>query len=103
RPMHPDWARRIRDDCVHAEVPFFFKQFGEWAPLNTAAGDDPDPKGRSVMALPDGRVTDAGWNGGAGPHLTGAQPLWRTGKHRAGDMLDGQQWHQFPQKEAITA
>lgn len=28
RPMHPDWARRIRDDCQAANVPFFFKQWG---------------------------------------------------------------------------
>ena len=25
-PMHPDWARGIRDQCVAAGVPFFFKQ-----------------------------------------------------------------------------
>lgn len=28
RPMHPDWVRAIRDKCVAAEVPFFFKQWG---------------------------------------------------------------------------
>ena len=28
RPMHPDWARDIRDQCVAADVPFFFKQHG---------------------------------------------------------------------------
>lgn len=28
RPMHPDWARRIRDDCAAAGVPVFFKQWG---------------------------------------------------------------------------
>lgn len=26
RPMHPDWARGLRDQCVAAGVPFFFKQ-----------------------------------------------------------------------------
>lgn len=26
RPMHPDWVRSIRDQCVAAGVPFFFKQ-----------------------------------------------------------------------------
>ena len=30
RPMHPDWARSIRDKCQTAEVPFFFKKCGEW-------------------------------------------------------------------------
>jgi hypothetical protein len=31
RPMHPDWARSIRDQCQAAGVPFLFKQWGEWA------------------------------------------------------------------------
>ncbi|RJP47926.1 MAG: phage Gp37/Gp68 family protein [Anaerolineaceae bacterium] len=30
RPMHPDWARSLRDQCAAAEVPFFFKQWGEF-------------------------------------------------------------------------
>lgn len=30
RPMHPDWARSVRDQCKAAGVPFFFKQWGEW-------------------------------------------------------------------------
>lgn len=30
--MHPDWARSLRDQCAAAGVPFFFKQWGEWAP-----------------------------------------------------------------------
>ncbi|MFD0437056.1 phage Gp37/Gp68 family protein [Streptomyces chartreusis] len=32
RAMHPDWARSLRDQCEQAEVPFFFKQWGEWGP-----------------------------------------------------------------------
>jgi protein gp37 len=28
RPMEPDWVRSIRDQCVGAGVPFFFKQWG---------------------------------------------------------------------------
>jgi len=30
RPMHPGWARKLRDDCKAAGVPYFFKQWGEW-------------------------------------------------------------------------
>ena len=29
RPMHPSWARSLRDQCIQANVPFFFKQWGE--------------------------------------------------------------------------
>lgn len=28
RPMHPDWARGLRDQCAHAGVPYHFKQWG---------------------------------------------------------------------------
>lgn len=28
RPMHPDWARSVRDQCQAAGVAFFFKQWG---------------------------------------------------------------------------
>lgn len=30
RPMHPDWARTLRDQCQAAGVKFLFKQWGEW-------------------------------------------------------------------------
>lgn len=41
RPMHPDWARSLRDQCSAAGVPFLLKQWGEWAPsaANTGPGD----------------------------------------------------------------
>lgn len=45
RPMHPDWVRDIRDRCVAAEVPFFFKQWG---------GRTPKANGREL----DGRTWD---------------------------------------------
>jgi len=28
RPMHGDWVRSIRDQCIHSNVPFHFKQWG---------------------------------------------------------------------------
>ena len=33
RPMHPDWARGLRDQCAVAGVPFFFKQMTKKAPI----------------------------------------------------------------------
>ena len=33
RPMHPDWVRSVRDQCAAAGVPFFFKGWGEWIPI----------------------------------------------------------------------
>jgi len=45
RPMHPAWARSLRDQCQAAGVPFHFKQAGsvlarEWG--CTGKGTDPD-------------------------------------------------------------
>lgn len=45
RPMHPDWPRAIRDQCVAAGTAFFFKQWG---------GKTPKSAGR----LLDGKVWD---------------------------------------------
>jgi protein gp37 len=38
RPMHPDWARSLRDTCAAAGVPFLFKQWGEWLPISEQTG-----------------------------------------------------------------
>ena len=32
RPMQPEWARSIRDQCQDQDVPFFFKQWGGFRP-----------------------------------------------------------------------
>lgn len=40
RPMHPDWARTLRDQCQTAGVPFLFKQWGEWAPRDGASSGE---------------------------------------------------------------
>ncbi|SFW87086.1 DUF5131 family protein [Amycolatopsis australiensis] len=45
RPMAADWARDLRDQCVGARVPFFFKQWG---------GRTPKAGGREL----DGRTWD---------------------------------------------
>ena len=37
RPMHPTWARALREQCAAAGVPFHFKQWGEWAPQGSDA------------------------------------------------------------------
>ncbi|MET4594774.1 MULTISPECIES: phage Gp37/Gp68 family protein [unclassified Sphingomonas] len=39
RPMHPDWARSMRDQCAVAFVPFLFKQWGENAWAERVEGD----------------------------------------------------------------
>ncbi len=76
RPMHPDWARSLRDQCQAAGVAFHFKQYGEWMPSE----DLPDDVGGHGLRFlePDG------------------QPVTRVGKKAAGRVLDGRTWDEFP-------
>lgn len=43
RPSHLDWILSLRDQCMAAEIPFFFKQWGEWRPVKW--GYHPAPGG----------------------------------------------------------
>lgn len=91
RPMHPDWARSLRDQCEAAGVAFFFKQWGEWEP--TVRSDEIDTRitmpgqNFNLWAWPDG-VTKDSWRHGA--------VSVRVGKKRAGRLLDGREWSQMP-------
>lgn len=91
RPMHPDWARSLRDQCVAARVAFNFKQWGEWGP--TERCDEIDARitmpGQNInlWAWPDGKTIDS-WR--HGPVSV------RIGKRAAGRLLDGRNWDQMP-------
>jgi protein gp37 len=75
RPMHPDWARSLRDQCEAAGVPFFFKQWGEFV------ADD---------QLPDGYVASEN------PYCVNGANFERLGKHAAGRTLDGRTHDEYP-------
>ena len=94
RPMHPDWARSLRDQCVAAGVPFMFKQWGEWTP------------GESVVRQ-RGTVATAKWLNDAWSlheedlastdgHYDDEPDLYRIGKKASGRHLDGRTWDGFP-------
>jgi protein gp37 len=70
RPMELGWARTVRDHCQDACTPFFFKQWGEFAP--------------NFFTNTNGQ-----YNGG---------PIWmdRMGKKAAGRLLDGVEWNEYP-------
>ena len=73
RPMHPDWVRSIRDQCQEANVPFTFKQWGEWHETDL----DPNPPKKRHL-----------WPGG--------KLMARYGKKKAGRELDGKIWEERP-------
>jgi protein gp37 len=93
RPMHPDWARSLRDQCASAGVPFFFKQWGEWAPNMQDIDDYPDPLEHGATLWPDGRVF---WAPELGTALDGGCTFAQLGKRRSGRLLDGRTWGEYP-------
>jgi protein gp37 len=95
RPMHPDWARDVRDRCVAAGVPFLFKQWGEYRP--TIAGEWVPPW--PVQVFGDGKVPKRGV-GMTVEQMTdpGTISMMRVGKHKAGRELDGRTWDEYPER-----
>jgi protein gp37 len=97
RPMHPDWVRSIRDQCVAAGVPFFFKQWGEWASVLDRDKDDPDWR-HNYTAVKDAypRKQFLNIDGGQGFHGARVHVVERLGKKNAGRLLDGREWNEVP-------
>ena len=73
-PLHPDWVRSLRDQCKAAGVSFFFKQWGAWQP-------------RCVPLTASTGIKSILWD-----------DLFfsKVGKHKAGNLLDGKQYLEFP-------
>jgi protein gp37 len=120
RPMHPDWAVTIRDQCIAAGVAFHFKQWGEWspwAPLDSkgrydfsgshplsilgnlyawqdivygAPGEQSGPRRGEAMR----EDQDAKRQGLGGIRLTS---MYHVGKKAAGRELGGRTWDEFPE------
>lgn len=74
RLMHPDWARSLRDQCNAAGVPFFFKQWGEYMPIDAAR-----------LYRNDKRID-----------FTDGVAMLKVGKKKAGRLLDGREWNEMP-------
>jgi protein gp37 len=82
RPMHPQWAKSIKDQCQAAGVPFFFKQWGEWVPRGMAQllGFDAKVTMNTVLdAIPYPVI------------------MSRIGKKATGRELDGRTWEEVPE------
>lgn len=73
RPMRPEWARSLRDQCREAGVPFLFKQWGSVRWVGHSAWDE---------------ATQCWVDDGIEPQ--------RVGKKLAGRELDGRTWDEFP-------
>jgi protein gp37 len=98
RPMHPEWARSLRDQCTKAGTPFLFKQWGNWAPPTEAAGhsakDLVTDKDRCQLVDLDGQLRGRPHDGGEA--VDGLEPMRRYHKTAGGRVLDGSEWDEFP-------
>jgi len=93
RPMHPEWAKSLRDQCAAAGVPFLFKQWGEFLP-RSADAEDP-----SIADVPESRLF---WSDGSqwcrqDGQRAGVDLVARVGKKAAGRLLDGVTHDGFPE------
>lgn len=94
RPMHPDWVRSLRDQCTAAGIPFFFKQWGEWAPAESKDFN----KGLRIESV-EGKVECGYYCDERVGHVDHkAQAMVRVGRKAAGAVLDGRVWREFPGK-----
>jgi protein gp37 len=82
RPVHPDWARRLRDECAAEDIAFFFKQRGDWCWEAVRKG------AKTIGLMPDGTVV--------APGTSGATTLRKVGTGASGTLLDGRAHLDFP-------
>jgi protein gp37 len=85
RPMHPDWAISLRDQCNAAAVPFLFKQWGEWT--NSVKLE--------LSLKPDIYLDDDRSDG-----IRSATGMWKVGKKAAGREIYGIEYNGFPEVRA---
>lgn len=93
RPMHPDWARDLRDRALSYGVRVHLKQWGEWTPGRPAGFGGlsrADQARRMVTFQPDGTRYDP--RRPETPNAPGMTTMYRAGKPAAGRLLDGRTW-----------
>lgn len=108
RPLHPEWVRSLRDQCRGADIPFFFKQWGEWHPgpgvLETHRNDVKRLAYVCKVAGCSGELTKD--NLEAHHRQCGSLDtlcMYRVGKKLAGRELDGALLSELPARAATES
>ena len=83
RPMHPDWVTGLLHHCQHFDVPFHFKQWGQWVPAELVEGIHP----ARVVEFNSERAIE----------------MVRLSKKRTGRTLEGTTWDGVPLTALINA
>ncbi|MBB4520523.1 UNVERIFIED_ORG: protein gp37 [Rhizobium sophorae] len=93
RPMHPHWTYALRDQCAIADVPFLFKQWGNWIVASAENGhtDSSMATNDAIWLDVDGRQAKPSCDGMREPI-----GMFRVTKARAGRMLEGRLHDGFP-------
>jgi len=90
RPMHPDWARSLRDQCHAGRVPFFFKQWGNWT--STMARPAFCERADAIHAMTiDGSIRPC-----PNRELHSGEIAMVRRATKEGSQLDGREWKEFP-------
>jgi protein gp37 len=82
RPVHPDWVLYLRNQCMAAGIPFFFKQWGELLPSCQDTTGEHSAKRIKMFKS---------------PHNPNKMNIYyKVGKHRSGNLLDGEKYEEYP-------
>lgn len=108
RPLHPAWAQNLRDQCLEAKIPLFFKQWGQWFPVSQARALPPwrDFKEEDHRVFIGHKVYLKNFVDQSGffcsppvAEQSSGEAVVRLGKKSSGCMLDGEHYLQFPESE----
>jgi protein gp37 len=94
RPMHPTWARQIRDECEVLGITFFFKQIGSWH----WKSHDSVGRGASQALMPNGTLLSTEQR----PWPDDAQPIIFGRKKEGGRHLDGKLYNEMPLSDLLA-
>lgn len=96
RPSHADWHRSLRDQCAVAGIPYFFKQWGAWAP--GACAQHPQTRTETGATWDCGRwfFMDMTPAESESMREDDGPDVYRFGKKRAGRFLDGRTHDEYP-------
>lgn len=98
RPMHPDWARALRDQCIAANVPFLFKQHGEFIGGTKVSNEQIDAAKSGGWVSVDGEFHDGN---NRSLFRDGDAHIFRSGVKAAGRLLDGVLHNGYPESRGV--